>query len=920
MEPDERAALTNFVGFLLLPGVVSAMRGVKGGERPLDFLVAASREEHPGMTVINKAKALRARHSHILGGPGRQHPTTQQLAQRVDGLVDEGRFSAAAVVVGQIAAKIRGAPNPPSLPVDAIREHIQRLHPDADEHDILPASADDPVGVELMERHVTTTIERLNVRSASGATGWTNQCIRTLMLHVTADQRSHDERREAMTTFTAVCNQALAGKLHLSVAWLWATSRAALIPKDNGTGWRPLGIGESWYRLMGRAVLLQESVGIGRSLLPHQLAVGIKGGCEIGARLAQVIYDHEGASREGGEEMCLIQMDLENAFNRQSRRRIFEALCDIAPGLARLFRVFYGQPSRLYLASGEHIGTSATGVRQGDPLAMLFFSVGQQPTVVALSEAVRRVRDEVGSTLPAGIVAYADDTSVYIGERGADLAARRAVDLINGTRMRVKIEKCRTLVRPGRTQQLGPAGGALFPVVEDGLVVLGSPTGTDAYRQATIDTMVEDMAAPLPALTRIAPQPAYALLQLCFNTRPRFMARVSEPRLYWPAMGRFDIAVDDALAAIARVPVTPLLRRLRALPQRFSGLGLPRHQGGISEKACLDARETTLKFVDEWLPDLRSGIDALLEVEVGRMDQSLYRAEIVLEDGEEEELERRLPEYMLQHLATHKRDWLEVYQSLLREGRHHHAAWFMSSAYKGTGSWLLWRGGTDGRFRYIPSEFVEALRLRLLIDPVRNPRHGPHCTLCDAANLEESPLHPLDCNALRPARRWRHDRVRDALIALFKGHFEDDLLVGGNVTGERWYEGEDGVRRKVDIVVHAWGSTYALDVAVVDPSAPTYIRMGSAARPDVAARHRGEQKIAYWREMRGVRGVNFVPFVVEATGRLGPHAYRFFHDNLEDVDKAMFYQRMNAAIARWNARMVLTCKGEIEVPREAQGA
>ena len=61
----------------------------------------------------------------------------------------------------------------------------------------------------------------------------------------------------------------------------------------------------------------------------------------------------------GGEEMCLIQMDLENAFNRQARRRIFDALCDIAPGLARLFRVFYGQPSRLYL-----IGTSATEVQR----------------------------------------------------------------------------------------------------------------------------------------------------------------------------------------------------------------------------------------------------------------------------------------------------------------------------------------------------------------------------------------------------------------------------------------------------------------------------------------------------------------------------------------------------------------------------
>jgi hypothetical protein len=89
---------------------------------------------------------------------------------------------AAAVVVGQIAAKIRGAPNSPTLPVEAIREHIHRLHPEADEQDILPAPVNDRMGVELMERHVITTIERLNVRSASGATGWTDQCIRTLML------------------------------------------------------------------------------------------------------------------------------------------------------------------------------------------------------------------------------------------------------------------------------------------------------------------------------------------------------------------------------------------------------------------------------------------------------------------------------------------------------------------------------------------------------------------------------------------------------------------------------------------------------------------------------------------------------------------------------------------------------------------
>ena len=62
-----------------------------------------------------------------------------------------------------------------------------RLHPDADEMDILPASADDPKGVELMEGDVITMIDCLNTRSTRGATGWTNQCIRTLMLHVTAE-------------------------------------------------------------------------------------------------------------------------------------------------------------------------------------------------------------------------------------------------------------------------------------------------------------------------------------------------------------------------------------------------------------------------------------------------------------------------------------------------------------------------------------------------------------------------------------------------------------------------------------------------------------------------------------------------------------------------------------------------------------
>ena len=53
-----------------------------------------------------------------------------------------------------------------------------------------------------------------------------------------------------------------------------------------------------------------------------------------------------------------------------------------------------------------------------------------------------------------------------------------------------------------------------------------------------------------------------------------------------------------------------------------------------------------------------------------------------------------------------------------------------------------------------------------------------------------------------------------------------------------------------------------------------------------------------------VTGATFVPFVVEATGQLGPAANKFFNEKLISRDgpytARMFMQKMNFAIARWN--------------------
>ena len=85
-------------------------------------------------------------------------------------------------------------------------------------------------------------------------------------------------------------------------------------------------------------------------------------------------------------------------------------------------------------------------------------------------------------------------------------------------------------------------------------------------------------------------------------------------------------------------------------------------------------------------------------------------------------------------------------------------AWLVSSSSIGTGNWLNWRGGFEGRLRFSKDEFVKALRLRLLVDPFPNPGDKV-CPLCGLVRFVDSPLHVLDCAVLRPSQKSRHDIV-----------------------------------------------------------------------------------------------------------------------------------------------------------------
>ncbi len=103
-----------------------------------------------------------------------------------------------------------------------------------------------------------------------------------------------------------------------------------LISKPEVGKLRPIGIGEAWYRLLGRCILKEIGGEVGELLAPIQMGCGVSGGSEIAARMSQVFLGaHSGH--------VLIKTDFKNAFNLTPRRLMLEGLQAFCPRLIPWF-------------------------------------------------------------------------------------------------------------------------------------------------------------------------------------------------------------------------------------------------------------------------------------------------------------------------------------------------------------------------------------------------------------------------------------------------------------------------------------------------------------------------------------------------------------------------------------------------------
>ena len=939
----QETAESSTLAVLLLPGMVQFLRGRTGPFGTQSSLLDAI------LGVPNKAnyiirKAYVWRVSILDRGPPRNAPASSvaSTCHRVEQLTRDWRYSAAATTVAQLSDLQLGHPIPDRLSIAAAKEKIAQLHPPANENDVLPEpTADPPAGeleitAEIVRRHIEghpeEAIPCLSTDSAQGSDGWTNKLIRQLSA-MCKDRQDHLVHAQGAIAFHAnlarLYVNMYSNKIKGVAQTLWTTVRSVLLPKPDG-GLRPIGISGALYRLAARIGAHYVLARTKDQLEPLQLGAGLRGGCEIGAQIAQVTYDRDD---------CNLSLDLSNAYNETRHRPIYDGLCKYGAGkeLLGFFRFAYDCSVELRGQGGALYGRTETGVRQGDPLSALFFMVAFQPILeevdVLVNQVGNQIRTENGlAEEPPGTnrtLAFFDDAQVHGKYETIFRATPAIIDAVERGGYRVNRTKSKAFGRDADIMADPPMGITICTEA----VVLGAPIGEESYRKTWLSSRLQGALPSLEALPLLSPKTAVKLLVKCFNSRAVYHARVNEPAVIADSLTAFDIGIDMAIATVLRADSTcPIFKTVRSTPLRMGGMGTMRHAGATHDRQVYHSRSNTARFLSQhnakfgtmlslFNPTFESIVIGQSEgfgaETTGLTDEVLSeaRARVSVEPKAMEKVTMR----GVYRVLEHKLDNLiaELADQVQNQPQ---AAWLLS----------LKNARTPFNFIFPPAhlddmipaaEFVDALRLHLGVPALQDPLGRDHvCTCSRHPRLSAEPFHLLDCLRVNSYRVANHNKI----VGLLKTYLRK-LYPAGRFELEP-YLGRDGTQnRSGDLLVEmAPGVSYIIDVSIVNPAGKTQVdRNKTHQEQDAAARSREVEKRALYARVLTEAGGHIdaeriVPFVIERTGRLGPAALSFLEaacmtNGGRTFQRSQFLKELSFWTAFYNGRIMGVARGYLDI-------
>ena len=912
---EEEIASCGIAALQLLPGLVSHCKGLRGKKvwNPIQFLRAVEGAPNKAEEIVRIARSwvptLRALPSIW------PTPSIENLRARVESLTAESRLSAAATTLKSMDELLRGVNQQPQPSPEYLAERIAALHPLDDDRDDLPDAHYDPP----VERCLQLTADQVRQRfygiskknTASGNTGWSNEWLRFLGDDRNEPNYVHTETlpNALHVAFTLFFNKILQGRIVGEGRSLIVTARLIMIPKPQG-GLRPIRIECAMIRLMSATAAAIARAVLAPTLRPLQLGGGLKGGVEIGARLLDAAY---------ARDDCIISVDIANAFNSTRHRRIWDSLRANYPEILRYYRMKYETPSKMIGNDGKIIAWSRTGVGQGDPWAGLFFEVAVHSALHELQQKVeqaersynfRHPREPV--VRPGAVSAYEDDTQIR-GETAIMFMVAPCIEgIFNNYGFAVNVSKSKITGKWAEGLYEAPDG---FQVIRDGIVALGVPIGTHGYRRDKIADSIQEMEPPLAALKLLRPRTAVQLLLGCINSRPAFLLRTAaDIDIVSAAASAFDSKMVQAVADVFHLEVTSEFRDRLYLPLRMGGFGLTRHYGMATEKNQLLSRTIFSAYLSQYYPD-----------EFQATQQTYYMSVVRLGAIEEIGDATELTQGVMDTLTVkncgailgdgmrkaQKAIFARVYKEAVDGGFLSKAAWLLSAATSTT-AYLL--SGTamehDGYFD--PAEFRCAGRNTLGYGPVdAQPGQMRKCGGCNREyTLLSEPFHGMSCSGTRGYRTRRHNEIRDLLFKLIKKRYP--LLTNEFLKLEDYVGSiRDGTQVRADITWVLEAEKVVVDLVCIDVGCSLYIKAPTRSflSSERAALHAEKGKRDHYArvvEPARLNANSIIPFVIEASGRLGPAALGFVNRicGTQTFIKSSFLREISMITAKFRGRML----------------
>ena len=355
--------------------------------------------------------------------------------------------------------------------------------------------------------------------------------------------------------------------------------------EDNGV--RPIGIGEIFRRIIGKAINKVLKKKVMKATGTYNMCAGQAAGIEA--------IIHHMIDLFGGEEVeGLLMIDADNAFNRLNRTVAMLNIRYTCPAYAKVLINCYRAATRLFVEGGTEL-ESQEGTTQGCPFAMLMYAI-------ALMPLLKQLRDPPDPPVPPSDPPdppvpppypfpqqawYADDSQAA----GKLESMRRWWDAIvlNGPKYgyHPKPSKTILIVKDAHMERAKEVfknteikimpGGARDE--ENGHRDLGAAIGSSAFVQKSMSATVGEWVRELETLTRIAqtqPHAAHAAFTFGLQTRWVFLQRTmaSLPGLLKPLEKAIRDRFIPVLLGDPRLSLSNYKRELFALPPREGGLGI----------------------------------------------------------------------------------------------------------------------------------------------------------------------------------------------------------------------------------------------------------------------------------------------------------------------------------------------------------